>query len=80
MCSVQHAVYVIISFSASFGLLCFLFLFFASLIQDEMQRNGWKKKRREIGPTKRELHELPYIEMIKSGTIRLASEIDIERS
>ena len=47
---------------------------FASLKQDEMSRNKWRKKRRENEPKKRELpvHGLLCSELF--GTIRLASD------
>ena len=34
------------------------------------------KRRQEKKGKKREIHELPYVEMVKSGTIGLASAIE----
>ena len=62
------------SCSASYMLLSILFLFFCIL------KAGWdtkkqieREKEREKEQKKRELHELQYTEIVKSGTIRLAS-------
>ena len=67
----RQFMHVIICFYASFSLLCFLFLFYC------IPKVGWKakksinseRKQKRMRPKKRELHELPYTEMVKSGTV-----------
>ena len=38
-----------------------------------MPSKGRERKDERIRPKKKELHELPYFEIVKSGTIRLDS-------
>ena len=59
-----NAIYVILSFPTSFSLLCFLFQFFCSNLKigcEERDREKYKRMR-----PKKELHELPQIQMVKS--------------
>ena len=44
----------------------------AYLRQDGVPWNRWATKEQWMRPKKRELHELPYTKIIKSGTFRLA--------
>ena len=55
-------------------LLClhFLFIFISNAAKDALILMYKEKKKRMI-PKKRALHELPYKEIVKSGTIRLVS-------
>ena len=72
------AVHVIIFGLASMSLLCHLFLCIV------IPKAGWnankylqyiyrKRKAKRTRPKKRQLHELPYTDLVKSGTIRLLS-------
>ena len=68
--SVYTAVHVITSFWPHSGYVAFYFYLFASPGQDGMSRNRCRKKRRKTKTTKESITvlELPYTEMVKSGT------------
>ena len=66
---IVHVTHVIMSFSASLLLLCFLFLF----ISNPKSRMGSQDIDGESKTKKRELHELLNTKIVKSGTIRLAT-------
>ena len=68
-----HVTHVIMSFSASLLLLCFLFLF----ISNPKSRMGSQYIDGESKTKKRELHELLNTKIVKSGTIRLDSGVFI---
>ena len=52
-------------FSASFSLLCSLFLFFGIPTQARMLRKNGERKEERRRPKKKALHELPYTEIVK---------------
>ena len=65
----------VFTFSASFWLLCVLFLFTSiSIPRMECQEIARERKAERMRPKKTELHELPYTKMLKTGIIRLTSD------
>ena len=59
-----------------FGLILANFLFLSIYyvaLPRQMSRNRYEREDKIMRPKKRELHELLYLEIVKSGTFRLAS-------
>ena len=57
------------SFSYSFSLLCCFNFILIGVPKAEWDDIDGERKEERIRPKKRELHELPYKEMVKSGNI-----------
>ena len=69
--------YLIFVYDSSCNYLILAFFLFLSIyyvaLPRQMSRNRYEREDKIMRPKKRELHELHYLEIVKSGTFRLAS-------